>query len=364
VTYGGDSYEEARAVEETTDGGFIAAGWTRSYGAGEDGYVVKTDADGQVEWQENYGQSRLDRFYSVVPTVDGGYIMAGRSRSFSDHDRAYLVKTDALGNVVWERSYGERPATGARNIKETSDGAFIVAGWTGRIRHGKSVDLLLFKIDREGEIIWWRETRHKDRKGAHEVAETPDGGFVVAGLAGKNRTRDGWLLKTDKDGKPEWWRRDGTRNGPDEWHGLVVVDDGIVVSGGTFRNGGMRTWVMKTDFEGHTQWSRWFRQFSYSWHIDQTNDGGFALTGNARPHNSPNKSFDSFVLKLDAQGRREFGFHVGGPFTDNGKYIISSSDGDLLMVGYYGHEEGQRPTSETQYAWNRDFWFVKLDLEL
>jgi hypothetical protein len=357
-TYGGASYEEARAVIETADKGYIAAGWTDSFGTGEDALVVKVDAEGKLVWQHHYGGDKLDRAYSIIQTAGGDYVFAGRTRSFDKMEEAYVVRIDPEGTLVWQKTFGPLPSTGARNIKQTVDGGFIVAGWTGERRHDDSADLYLLRLDRDGSALWDRVIHQEFWQAAHEVAETPDGGFIIAGITRRSAAGklDGWIAKTSANGKLLWQRRTGTELGWDEWHGVKVIGDGIVFSGGTAREGRMRTWIMKTDFQGEVLWSHWFPRFAYSWHLDAMPDGGFVLTGHSRSR----QSADSYVLKVNGQGRFDWGFPVGGPHVDSGKYVLCTSDGGILMAGYYGHEPGKRPTSKTQYVWNRDFWLLKL----
>lgn len=352
---GGPRYEEAREVAETPDGGLIAAGWTKPATAAENAFLVKTDRDGGLEWEREYGGSRLDRFYSVAVTADGGFVMAGRSRSFNGLDKAYVVRTDAEGGVLWERAYGFRRATGGRGIEATLDGGFIVCGWTGRQRHSQGSDLLLFKLDADGEIVWWRDDRRPGWQAGHQVAETPDGGFVVAGITWRGRHLDGLITKTDASGGIQWRSRQGTWAGWDEWHGVAVVDDGIVFSGGTVRRDRMRTWIMKTDFDGQIAWQRIDLAFGYSWHVTEAPGKTLVVVGAAMAAGSE----DGFVLTLSGTGETISRVRLGGPFCDSIRFAFVTADGGVALAGSYGHQPGRCPRSKIQPDWDRDFWLVK-----
>src|SRR4051812_3791383 len=155
---GGTGYEEARAVVQADDGGFVAAGWTNHVhgGPNEDVLVTKVAPGGRLVWLKTIGGDQLDRAYSIVK-ADDGYLVAGRTRSFGDIERCFIIRLDANGNVLWQQTYGQRPSTGIRNIHPTSDGGFIATGWSGDARNDDSDDLLLFKIDANGEVLWWHE---------------------------------------------------------------------------------------------------------------------------------------------------------------------------------------------------------------
>ena len=142
-TYGGSYNDEARSLAATGDGGFALGGFTWSYGAGlSDFWLLKTDSQGELQWQRSYGGVFRDAAHSLVRTEDGGFVLAGWSESFSQGDRFWVVKTDPSGQMQWSGAYpgASRPAgsgtvsAGARAIVQAEDGGFVVAGWTGDIR--------------------------------------------------------------------------------------------------------------------------------------------------------------------------------------------------------------------------------------
>jgi hypothetical protein len=113
-TYGGANWDVGRSVQQTTDGGYVIAGYTYSYGAGErDVYLIRTDAEGDTLWTRTYGGLERDDGFSVLQTTDGGYIVAGytRFRYDTSYSAVYLVKTNGKGDTLWTRTYGGDPAT-------------------------------------------------------------------------------------------------------------------------------------------------------------------------------------------------------------------------------------------------------------
>ncbi|RLE78827.1 MAG: hypothetical protein DRJ51_08890, partial [Thermoprotei archaeon] len=127
-TYGGSRDDAACSVQETIDGGYIVAGGTYSFGAGDvDVWVLKLDENGGIEWQKTYGGSGYDIAWSVQQTSDGGYIVAGGTGSFGEG--VWVLKLDRSGKIEWQKTYGGRYGDWAYSVQETSDGGYIVAGY-------------------------------------------------------------------------------------------------------------------------------------------------------------------------------------------------------------------------------------------
>jgi TolB-like protein len=152
-TYGGTGWDEAYSVQQTSDGGYIVAGETYSFGAGyRDIFLIKTDANGNIQWAKTYGGTDDDWAYSVQQTSDGGYIVAGWTESFgADSTDVFLIKTDANGNIIWAKTYGGTLRDVASSVQQTSDGGYIVAGYT-RSFGAVFNDLFLIKTDANGNI--------------------------------------------------------------------------------------------------------------------------------------------------------------------------------------------------------------------
>jgi len=201
--YGGSDYDWGLSVAQTSDGGYIVVGDTYSFGAGEkDVYLVKTDAMGDTIWTRTYGGSSYDYGYSVAQTSDGGYIVAGGTESFgAGYCDVYLVKTGSDGDTIWTRTYGGSDDDWGYSVAQTSDGGYIIAGETNSFGAGER-DVYLVKTDTVGDTIWTRTYGGSDNDWGYSVAQTFDGGYIVAGstISFGADSGDVYLVKTDSLG--------------------------------------------------------------------------------------------------------------------------------------------------------------------
>ena len=197
-----DSYDIANSVQQTSDGGYILAGDTKSLNADDnDFWLVKTDPDGNEQWNKTFGGPYDDFAYSVQQTPNGGYILAGQTISFGAGGYDFwLVKTDPDGNERWNKTFGGTYHDVARSVQQTSDGGYILTGHTISYGAGNG-DFWLVKTDSDGNKQWDKPFGGTDRDWAHSVQQTSDGGYILAGYtnsygAGGN---DFWLVKVGRD---------------------------------------------------------------------------------------------------------------------------------------------------------------------
>ncbi|GAI32457.1 unnamed protein product, partial [marine sediment metagenome] len=202
-SFGGSDREDGEAVQQTTDGGYIIVGSTYSYGAGRiDVYLVKTDASGNMEWEKTFGGSGWEEAFDVRQTTDGGYILAGYTCDV--YCDVYLVKTDASGNMEWEKTIDGGEDDLAYAVEQTTDGGYIIAGETSS--YGADYgDVYLVKADASGNKEWDKTFGGSDYEMARSLQQTTDGGYIIAGFtASYGVNGDGYLVKTDASGNMEW----------------------------------------------------------------------------------------------------------------------------------------------------------------
>lgn len=305
-TYGGPDWDQARSVQQTSDGGYIVAGYTQSFGAGEaDVWLLKTDADGDTLWTRTYGDTGYDAGSSVCETPDEGYIIAGYTAS-GGIQYVYIIKTDADGDTLWTRIYsgGAGPTRGS-SIKQTSDGSYIIAGQTYvSSEMVSSQEVYLIKTDANGDSLWTRTYggNHGVDLGA-SVCETSDGSYIVAGSSYyPTRRYDILLLKTDANGDSLWARTYGG-NLSDGGNSVCETSDGGYMIAGDMQTDVLNhynIYLMKTDADGDTLWTRDYgypETWNQSSSVCKTSDGGYIVAGGAEFLDPPNR--DVCLLKLE-----------------------------------------------------------------
>ncbi|MFZ8802650.1 MAG: hypothetical protein ACO2PO_06640 [Candidatus Calescibacterium sp.] len=155
-TIGGSSDDGAFSIIQSSDGGYVVAGWTLSFGAGYsyDFYVVKLDSSGNVQWTKTIGGKGTDKAYSIIQSSDGGYVVAGETRSFgAGYSDFYVVKLDSSGNVQWTKTIGGKDTDEAYSIIQSSDGGYVVAGRTRSFGAG-DYDFYVVKMDANGNVCF------------------------------------------------------------------------------------------------------------------------------------------------------------------------------------------------------------------
>ena len=315
-TYGGSGYDTARSVEQTKDGGYIVAGETESFGTPDengnrcDFWVMKLDASGNQQWAKTYGGPQRDGAYEVHQLGDGGYIVAGYTHTFDEMGmRAYRL--DAGGNVIWAKTYGYGAAN---SVAVCSDGSFILAGNTA-VYAGVdgSADMAVVKINANGDVVWQKTTGGSRDEFATSVVRTNDGGCAIAGYTTDDWTANGgkghaMIVKLDAAGN-EIWNKEfgGTRF--DKANSVRQLPDGSFIFAGETRSYGSNSdnikadaWVVKIDAYGTQLWSHSFGDAdnNLAQSVNLSSDGGFCVLG----YTYTNLTYgnDLYLIKLDANG--------------------------------------------------------------
>ncbi len=184
-TFGGASYECGQAVRQTSDGGYIIVGEATTDSVGwRDAWLIKTDADGGKLWDKTFGGGGDVYARSVRQTSDGGYIVAGSMPGSSFKSDFWLLKTDPNGEKDWERTFGGADYEDGNSVQQTSDGGYVIVGdaivspW----HMLADWDVWLIKTDATGSKLWDRTFGGPKWEFGHSVQQTPDGGYVIAGM--------------------------------------------------------------------------------------------------------------------------------------------------------------------------------------
>lgn len=249
-TFGKTGNEWAYSVQQTSDGGFILAGYTQSYGAGiGDVWSIKTDENGNMLWNKTFGGIKDDAATSVKQTLDGGYILAGWTESYGAGNLdAWVIKIDANGNEKWNKTFGGIVDDDTSSIQQTSDGGYVLAGTTFSYGAG-SRDAWFIKIDANGNEQWNKTFGGSGEDGFNSMWETSDSGYILAGGTESYGTdnRDAWIIKTDANGNELWNRTFGGINLDEAYSVQQILDGDYVIAGLTtsYGAGGADAWLIK-----------------------------------------------------------------------------------------------------------------------
>jgi uncharacterized delta-60 repeat protein len=198
-TFGGSNNDYAKGVRQTSDGGYIIAGSTYSYGAGmSDAWLIRTDTDGSKIWDYTFGGEYTDDACAVQQTSDGGYILAGSIGDASGYSDIWLIKADADGNKVWDYAFGGVFNESAQSVHQTSDNGYVMAGQTATYGAG-GYDAWVVKTDENGNKDWEYTIGGVNWDYATAVKQTSDGKYVIAGYTDSYGAGggDAWVIKTE-----------------------------------------------------------------------------------------------------------------------------------------------------------------------
>ncbi|MFH1010651.1 MAG: hypothetical protein V1784_05390 [bacterium] len=336
--YGGNGNEAAVAVHQTTDSGFVVVGSTSSFGAGiQDFYLLRTDVNGDTLWTHTYGGATKDQALSVRQTSDGGYIMAGiTDPAGSDSGNVYVIKTDAAGTVTWPRTFGGSYYDAGICVRQTTDGGFVVAGATGT----SIIDLanaLLLKLNSAGTQSWSRNFGGLGADFASAVEQTSDGGYILAGFTAPflSLIGDVYLIKTNSSGTQTWSRTFGGDSVDIALSVLQTSDGGYILAGLTksFGAGGNDAYVIKTNSSGDSLWTRTYggSAADYASSIQPTADGNYIIAGGTESFGVSGSA--AYLIKINGSGDTLWTKIVDEPGGDSSAAVQQTFDGDFIVVG-------------------------------
>ena len=291
-TYGGSGNSAGRSVECVSDGGFAMAGVTNSFGAGGgDAYFVRTDSLGNVTIERTYGGTEHDWASSMQSTEDGGYVLAG----MRNYDM-YIIKIDSIGDTLWTRALG-KPDTSelAHRVQQTFDKGYIIAG---ELAYGDSLerDILLVRTDSVGDVVWTKRYGVPgSQDAAYSIVQSADSGFVFVALS--QALVGAWLVKTDNLGDTVWTREHYL----DTPYSILRMSDGGYTIGGSGFSGAC---LHRTTALGDSIWARTYGYGDACFRsVGRTGDGGYIGTGPV--YFSGANTYDIYLVKTDENGMVE-----------------------------------------------------------
>ena len=396
--------EYGSCLDPTDDGGYIVGAVSSSHA-----WIFKLDADGNTEW-DNYlyddTLTGITNVYDIMQTADGGYIVAGSDfcpgtvDSIGNHGARdfMVVKMDQNGGIEWIRDYGGTGNEEAWSIDQTTDGGYIVGGYSGSSDGDAAgnapwyMDYWVIRLDADGNLVWQNMYGGSNYDYATSISCTADGGFIVGGYSGSKDSDvtgthwggsdyDMWVVKLDATGNMTWQNSYGG-SGEDIANSIDLTSDGgYIVAGSTASHDGLVTgnhnvayekkdfWLVKINSAGTLTWQKCLGgngdDFAYS--VQQTTDGGYIVGGTVGPTDTNgvdvtgyhgNAGSDYWMVKTDATGNITWERALGGHGLEDGRTVAETSDGGYIMVGPELSNDGD--VEYTDDVINGHTWVVKL----
>jgi hypothetical protein len=325
---GGSGQNYGSQSKQTSDGGYITIGTISTKGAGQsDMYLFKTDKSGNLIWEKTFGDTNTDFGSAVQPTSDGGYIVVGtryRTTTGGGLD-TYIVKTDANGNLSWERIMATTSGGGGNSVTQTPDGGYAIIGDASL---NSLYSIYFIKLFANGTTAFTKTiTEPSTAIGGQSIKNTSDGGFIICG-SGNNSM---YLLKIDANANVMWKKLITSNSGATGKDVAQTKDGGYVLIGNLTKDaaGNNDIFLVKTDATGNTSWTKSFGTTNYEsgLSVAQTTDDGYILSGYA---NIGNNSFVQ-LIKTDNSGNQSW---LNNTHSGRGFYAQQTTDGGYILTGF------------------------------
>lgn len=335
--YGGDDHDWAVSIAQTQEGGFVVAG--SSWGFNSvwiDLLFLKLSVSGAIEWANIYRGDGPEWASGVFQAPDGGYAIAGYTRSFGAQLTDLLViKLTPTGDLEWAKMIGGPGHDYAGGAVQASDSGYALTG--GSYRGPEGWDLLILKLSRAGDLEWARAMDGGGLDYGESVIQTSDGGFMVAGwtLSWGAGYSDFLVAKFSPVGTPEWARAYG---GPEHDAAKAIIqaaDGGFLVAGETWGFGARTSDILlvKIGADGSLEWGKTYGGpgIDRAVSLVGTTDGGCVVSGQTSSFGAGQD--DLLVIKLGSGGDLEWAETFGGAYSDSTGRVILSVDSGLAVVG-------------------------------
>lgn len=427
-SYGGKNSEYLFDAIPTPDYGFILAGSSISGKGGSksdeskgnyDYWVWKMTEKGDLEWQKSFGGTADDHLQSIRLTNDGGFILAGISNSPKDGDKKedskgesdfWIIKLDAKGGELWQRTIGGNGLENLYSIASTSDGGYIIGGTSSSeitpvpedgkedefrktVANYGNLDYWVIKLNASGNITWQKTYGGSYADELRSIEPTKDGGYIIGGYSNSpmsgNKTEDNfgegdyWILKLDASGNITWQKTIGGDQ-DDNLFVLTQTFDGGFIAGGSSNSGAMNCktkgngkgtdfWILKFDENGAVTWQETYDygKLDVLTSIVENQDGTLLIGGYAQSEASYSKGIlgklakasdkeginDYIALKISSKGEELWTQTVGSRGDEVLRKLVETRDGGYVLAGT---SNGGASRDKNSVQGGNDFWVVKL----
>jgi hypothetical protein len=326
-------------------------------------------------WIKTYAADQDTVAGHVLPADDGGYYIVGTTNLEFEPEQqgdVYLLRTDAGGEILWEKSYGGEGYDGGQSIAPTGDGHLLIAGYTTSFG-AEGIDAYLLKVDRDGNELWSKTYGGPLDEMIGAIGQTADGEYILGGiivdpndfiadpgaagyggLAGRSNL---YLLKIDGEGNELWTRAYDSPLNTLASGGLQTADGGFLALATItyYPDPDDDTLLIKLDRDGNEIWSRtWEEGICNPYGLIQTSDGNYLITASYKPLEGAEDSKEDFLfIKVDPEGNELWRSVFGDPDTiDYAVALAETADSGTVAVG---------ERTRDRYTWDTDIVLVKID---
>ena len=389
-TFAGNDYCQVNSLQKTFNAegepdGYIMSGTSSILDPdGEGGttyvHVIKTDLSGTRQWSKIFLERGIGSSMFAEQTTDGGYIVVCSGKAYHNPSEpsiwdACIIKVSASGTALWAKAFGGGYPDAGNFVRQTSDDGYIIGGRTlsfsARGMYGQA-DMYLIRTDPNGNHLWSRNFKEANcNEMASTVQQTSDGGYIVAGYQDlryvhPTRYLDVYIIKVDDEGREEWSRTfdrgDGFHRADDTTAFIQQTADGgyIILSHSKMYGdydptnpSGTCFWLIKTDERGHITdpvtgaavgWTKVYGTpgADNASFVQPTSDGGYILAGNSnKSPTAPNKNYDAYLVKVDANGNEQWSNFYGGDGDDGAGAVQETADGGYVVAGFTTATDGK-----------------------
>ncbi|MEY4594755.1 MAG: hypothetical protein RIQ47_1165, partial [Bacteroidota bacterium] len=347
--YGGSADDDGRWMEQLPDSGYIMVGGSETYSNGQsDAWMVRADLYGNILWTRSFGGPLFDFANMVKPTTDGGFIIAGFTPDSAGSNDGWIIKTNSSGGLMWDKKVGNSGLQEFEAIVQTTDGGYAAVG----VDYDSTSlywDMWVVRFNSAGDTLWTKNLGGQSYEIGNSIQQTPDGGFIINGQSYSYGLADGdyALYKLDANGNTQWMQN-YTMAGLQEPHYVQNTSDGgyvIVGDADDLPNtlGQTDIWVIKTDANGDTLWTKVLggTKKDGGKTIEQTTDGGYIIGGITRSYSLINPNY--YLGKLDSLGNIEWENYIyGSAYHDHAYRAVQTSDGGYANFGYFRNAAGDQ----------------------
>lgn len=330
--------QEGQDVLPTADGGYLIAGYTTNSTLNDaDVLVIKSDATGNEMWRKTYGGAKPDFPYHMLATTDGNYFLVGYSQSFGggDYD-ILLIKIDPAGTALWTKTYGGWGNDIGRDVIATADGNYVIVGSSNSPGLADQ-NANLIKIDPAGTIIWSKLVGGTANDYGNSVRQTSDGGYIMIGQTFSSGAGNGdaYLVKLNANGDTTWTKTFGGAQSDEGYYISIATDGGYAFIIRDSSNAGQDIDIrfIKTDASGNVVWNKVYggNKKDTPKMVQTTSDGGYIIGAISRSFGWVNP--DMWILKCNSSGDTTWTKRVGGSQNEHCYVVREMPDGSFIATG-------------------------------